>query len=426
VQCSADETDRTTTMSCTGKSEGGGKGNADDVPECGNDGCAKKGLLRCARCKSVMYCSAACQKVHWKQGGHKHACSPAHSAATPSPSSSAAAATAACSGAAVGGSGACEGSCIICLNEDPPGPIQSGCACRGDAGLAHVECRAEAASHRMTSTKDWTTWWECGTCKQRFTGAMATGLAEAWWSRVMHLPEENEERLGAASNLGDALKEQGKHAEAETIRQEIFAVYLRLVGFEHPFTLGSAANLAMALSELGKYDEAEAVNRTVLAVQRRINGAEHPDTLMTASNLAVALERQRKYAEAEAMYREVLAIRRRVLGPEHADTLTTASNLAPALSGQRKFVEAETLLRELLVIQQRVLGRAHPDTMIATVNLAITLACQGKHADAVPLLRGTLALQQQVLGPEHPDTVNAMKTLELCLRVARGNANSAK
>jgi hypothetical protein len=34
------------------------------------------------------------------------------------------------------------GTCIICLDNDPP-PIQSGCACRGDAGLAHVECRAE-------------------------------------------------------------------------------------------------------------------------------------------------------------------------------------------------------------------------------------------------------------------------------------------
>ena len=41
------------------------------------------------------------------------------------------------------------GTCTICLDNDPL-PIQSGCACRGDAGLAHVECRAEAAAHRMT------------------------------------------------------------------------------------------------------------------------------------------------------------------------------------------------------------------------------------------------------------------------------------
>jgi hypothetical protein len=46
------------------------------------------------------------------------------------------------------------GACIICLDNDPV-PIQSGCACRqrGDAGLAHVECRAEAAVHRVASSK---------------------------------------------------------------------------------------------------------------------------------------------------------------------------------------------------------------------------------------------------------------------------------
>ena len=31
-------------------------------------------LLRCSKCKSVAYCGAACQRVHWKAGGHKAAC----------------------------------------------------------------------------------------------------------------------------------------------------------------------------------------------------------------------------------------------------------------------------------------------------------------------------------------------------------------
>ena len=31
-------------------------------------------LLRCSKCKSVSYCGAACQRVHWKAGGHKAAC----------------------------------------------------------------------------------------------------------------------------------------------------------------------------------------------------------------------------------------------------------------------------------------------------------------------------------------------------------------
>ena len=31
-------------------------------------------LLRCSKCKGVVYCGAACQRVHWKAGGHKLAC----------------------------------------------------------------------------------------------------------------------------------------------------------------------------------------------------------------------------------------------------------------------------------------------------------------------------------------------------------------
>jgi hypothetical protein len=46
---------------------------------CANCGmaAAAKGLpklLRCSKCKSVAYCGAACQRVHWKAGGHKAAC----------------------------------------------------------------------------------------------------------------------------------------------------------------------------------------------------------------------------------------------------------------------------------------------------------------------------------------------------------------
>jgi hypothetical protein len=41
-------------------------------------GCGKDGArLQCSRCKVVRYCDPACQKTHWKAGGHKAACVPA-------------------------------------------------------------------------------------------------------------------------------------------------------------------------------------------------------------------------------------------------------------------------------------------------------------------------------------------------------------
>jgi hypothetical protein len=39
------------------------------------------------------------------------------------------------------------GACIICLGNDPQ-PVQLGCACRGDSGLAHIACRVSRVGCR--------------------------------------------------------------------------------------------------------------------------------------------------------------------------------------------------------------------------------------------------------------------------------------
>ncbi len=112
--------------------------------------------------------------------------------------------------------------CIICTDSDPP-PIQSGCACRSDTGLAHLGCLIEKAVAQQAH-RGYKVWWECQTCGQPFTGAMLTGLGEAWWSRVCDGAEENKERLGAAHNLASSLRSQGHYAEAERIDREVLSV----------------------------------------------------------------------------------------------------------------------------------------------------------------------------------------------------------
>ena len=185
--------------------------------------------------------------------------------------------------------------CTICLDSDPP-PIQSGCACRSDTGLAHLECLIEKAvsqqAHRGAKA-----WSQCQTCGQDFTGAMRTGLGEAWWSRVRAQAEESAERLGAAHNLGACRLWDGDYAEAERIEREVLGVRRRVQGEEHPDTLKSAGNLAASLSGQGKHAEAERIHRQVLGVQRRVLGEEHPNTLASANNLAASLLGQGKHTE---------------------------------------------------------------------------------------------------------------------------------
>jgi hypothetical protein len=119
----------------------------------------------CVARAQVWYCSVECQKTHWTEGGHKKQCKALqavmnaevavhggvhamkHTSSTPICTSQHIAFTAEKRSAATSrrthvatASASDDGVCIICLDDDSP-PIQSGCACRGNAGLAHVECR---------------------------------------------------------------------------------------------------------------------------------------------------------------------------------------------------------------------------------------------------------------------------------------------
>ncbi len=58
----------TTDLKVTGSSSGVGAGVG--LGRC--VGCGSSGSLRCSRCKSVIYCSQACQRTHWKS--HKKNC----------------------------------------------------------------------------------------------------------------------------------------------------------------------------------------------------------------------------------------------------------------------------------------------------------------------------------------------------------------
>ena len=137
--------------------------------------------------------------------------------------------------------------CVICLDSDPP-PIQSGCACRSDAGLAHVECKltSAAAQVRHRGTRVWS---ECQTCGQKYTGTMRTALAEARWARARgeaseasqaSQAETSAERLAAASNLAHARQSDGQYADAERIFRDVLAALRR--GGETPTRRGAPAH----------------------------------------------------------------------------------------------------------------------------------------------------------------------------------------
>ena len=304
------------------------------------------------------------------------------------------------------------GECVICLGADPP-PVQSGCACRGEAGLAHAACLvAKARAQRATRGDD--AWTICQTCTQELGGAVRLALAEAWCA-------EEPASTAARAWMGMTLVQNGRYADAERIDRGVVAERRAALGDEHPLTLQSMGNLAIALADQDRHEDAVAITRAILrtqgAVRARYVGTPYEPLLAALyvsarSNLACYLRERGRCAEAAGIMRGV--VRERVLdfGAGHAVTLHAKRNLAMALAGQGAFGEAEALFREAAAQTQRLLGEEHRTTQACLCNLASTcLMPQGLYAEAESIQRAVLSAEHRTIGEEHPHALTTAHNL---------------
>ena len=216
--------------------------------------------------------------------------------------------------------------CFICL-EPHSGSAQrllhGGCACRGGSGFAHVACVAKAAQETNERM-----WQFCPTCKQKWTGEMALGLARAEVASLASRPEGDFERLNASNLLTQALERMGEYAEALSLGVATLATARRALGDEDEVTLGAMAILASVHIMMGNIALALQLFTEALAVQRRVFGDDDQNTMVTASNLAATHVEMGNYDAGLPLMTEDLERMRQVKGDDSADTLTSMANLA--------------------------------------------------------------------------------------------------
>lgn len=259
------------------------------------------------------------------------------------------------------------GVCWVCRegqrSEDgdnqPPsrgGPLlQTGCACRGSSGLAHLSCLVQAAAH------DVAVWTTCPTCRQEFTGECEVGLARARWEGVKGRPAADGERLHAANNLAVTLQQSTDDAAgARRLLEEVLAVRRRTRGNEDQDTLDSVTNLALHHSEAGNYALALALSEEALATTRRTVGTEHMEAGHAIISLAAVHALMRRHDLALPLHEEALGLRRRLLGPDHLDTMNSASKVGQCLVCLGEEEKGMAMLEETVATARRVLGTAHP------------------------------------------------------------------
>jgi hypothetical protein len=174
--------------------------------------------------------------------------------------------------------------------------------------------------------------------------------------------------LHALGNLVQAVREQGRLDEAETLGKRHNAECVRLLGSENGGVSAAKQALWMRRSA-GKHEEALEIVEENHANLKRMHGPEHMQTLECVVDTVTSLMRLKRYEEADARCIEYIPILRRVAGPEHMLSLAITGSYARCLAMRGHLVEAEVSYAKNHAMLKRVFGSEHKITLATFAQL---------------------------------------------------------
>ena len=330
---------------------------------------------QCSRCKTL-YCSPACQKQHWEQGGHDKLCRKIRKgggAEQYHADIKFKEAVAVAADAAEAFKEDAKGQkCYIC-GDDKEGLVRM-CACCGTAGFAHVSCLAEQAKILVAEAEEnnlgpkawnerWVRWEKCSLCEQKYHGVVCCALGWACWKMYLGRPEADFARKSAMTYLGNGLAAVNNYEDALTVGEAELSMEQRL-GAPEASILTVMGNLSQTYNMLGREEDSLRMMRDIYFGSLKLYG-ENGDTLLAANNYAMALTSLRRCKEAKELLRKTTPVARRVLGENdqlmlHLRTIyATASYYDPdATLGDLR--ESVKTLEDTARIARRVMGGGHP------------------------------------------------------------------
>ena len=336
-----------------------------------------------------------------------------------------------------------DGCCFICGIGSQP-LIQSGCGCRGDAGLAHATCRVFAAESYLKQKAEYgkpatlNPWVDCSTCGQRFTGGMQRTLGLEWWTRMKDKGDTHcLHRLMAASNWAICLFDDGRAVDAELMQRRVLGWLTQIPnglllnprsGFAsdadlRTFRLKLVKARAASLQKQSKLDEAESLLREVLGEMRemrRANTTRDESEPTVANDLATILLQKGDARGAETLFREVLRVidEDSSQGAIHGkDIVSVKINIATSLLEQGKTDEAGAIIREAIETSLRVFGPAHLLTMYSLVTFGKVLLEQKRFTEAeelcLDMLKHPMVLDEQLAGDQRQSGSNITELVDV-------------
>lgn len=222
---------------------------------------------------------------------------------------------------------------------------------------------------------------------------------------------ESPQTLIARSQLGLALIDAGRMAEAKQTLEEVYAIHLRVQGPDHDDTLGSLHDVAWQLQKDGHPEEALKKFQEIADRLRKLKGPESDELARTLVAQSKCSRESGAVLKAIEFGEEAFRIREKLHGPEDWRTLQAKYHLAWANGDAGKADPAIKLYEELLTVKLKLNGPNHVNTIEAIGDLAWAYGVKGDYTSAIARYEEALKKRREVKGFDDAKSLETQSNL---------------
>ncbi|MDR3387316.1 MAG: serine/threonine-protein kinase [Rudaea sp.] len=186
----------------------------------------------------------------------------------------------------------------------------------------------------------------------------------------MHHDDSFPAVMQTLSDLAKTLTRDGKSTEAIPLLTRILAARKQNLGELNDDVANDYNELGYALEDAGRFAEAAANYRSSMDLYARMNEDGTRGFVLPLNNLAFASEDMGDYAQAEPLFRQSLELRQKLYPADDPSIARAEHNLARLLISEGKLDSAKPLLDHALSERIAKLGVDQPDTARSQMLLA--------------------------------------------------------